>query len=439
MVRGILRIFVVLVVVAMLGAIGFFIWAKQPAIARISPPVPSDFNKTKIAKGAILASMGYCAECHTAQGGQPFAGGYPVPTPFGTIYGSNITPDPQTGIGNWSEAAFVRAMHKGIARDGAHLYPAFPYNHFTLISNEDAEAIYAYLMTRQPVRNAVQPPKLPFPLDIRMVMAGWNLLFLYTGGFRPDPNQSATWNRGAYIAEGLGHCAACHTPHNILGAEIADSQYAGGYNEGWLAPALNRSSSAPAPWTKGELAAYLGNSFVQTHGMAAGPMAGVTEDLQTLPKSDLNALATYIASFEPPPSAAKTTQAVGAANKIAYYITTAQQINHQGSATTGEAIFAGACASCHFQGGDQPFYRPVMLGFSSVTHVPSPENFIEIVLHGVQPPPGAQGRWMPPFGGALTQSQIVLLAQYVRSHFTDEPAWTNIEQTVAQIDKGAGQ
>ena len=174
---NILRVFAIFVVLMLLGAIGFFICAKQPAIARVSPPAASDFDQTTIAKGAMLASMGYCAECHTAQGGAAFAGGYPVPTPFGTIYGSNITPDPQTGIGNWSQAAFLRAMHEGVAQNGAYLYPAFPYNHFTLVSDNDAKAIYAYLMTRQPVHNVVPAPKLPFPLNIRLVLAGWNLLF----------------------------------------------------------------------------------------------------------------------------------------------------------------------------------------------------------------------------------------------------------------------
>lgn len=439
MVKVISRVLVLFVVLMLLGSLGFFIWAKQPAIARVSPPAASNFDQTTIAKGAMLASMGYCADCHTAQGGASFAGGYPVPTPFGTIYGSNITPDPQTGIGNWSEAAFLRAMHDGVARNGTYLYPAFPYNHFTLISNDDAKAIYAYLMTRQPVHNAVPAPKLPFPLNIRLVLAGWNFLFFHEGRFRPEPTQSATWNRGAYIAEGLGHCAACHTPHNALGAEMGAAAYAGGESEGWLAPALNRASPAPAPWTEDELVAYLGNGFVQTHGMAAGPMSGVTENLQTLSKSDLGALAAYIASFEPPPSRAKTAGAVAAADKTAYLITTAQQMNLRGPAGTGEAIFATACASCHFQGSDQPFYRPVAMGLSSVVHLPGPGNFIEIVLHGVQPPPGAQGRWMPPFAGVLTPNQIVLLAQYVRSHFTDAPAWTQIDQTVAQIERGEGQ
>jgi mono/diheme cytochrome c family protein len=439
MVKVISRVFALSVALVLLGALGFFIWAKQPAIARVSPPTASDFDQKTIATGAMLASMGYCAECHAAHGGAPFAGGYPIATPFGTIYGSNITPDPQTGIGNWSEAAFLRAMHDGVARNGTYLYPAFPYNHFTLISDDDAKAIYAYLMTRQPVHNAVPAPKLPFPLNIRLVLAGWNLLFFRDGRFRADPSQSAAWNRGAYIAEGLGHCAACHTPHNALGAEMGAAAYAGGESEGWLAPALNLTSPAPAPWTEDELVVYLGNGFVQTHGMAAGPMSAVTENLETLSTSDLDALATYIASLGPPPSPVQTAGAVAAADKTAYSITSAQQMNLQGPVGTGEAIFAAACASCHFQGGDQPFYRPVAMGLSSAVHLTVPDNFVAIVLHGIQPPPGAHRRSMPPFAGVLTANQIAVLAQYVRSHFTDAPAWTQIDQTVARMEKGQGQ
>ncbi|WP_419760528.1 c-type cytochrome [Acidisoma sp.] len=431
------RLFGLALLVVLLGAGGFFAWASQPAIDAAPPPPPSAFSKATVAKGALIASTGYCAECHTAPGGAPFAGGYPVATPFGTIYGSNITPDMQTGIGSWSEAAFRRAMHRGIARNGEHLYPAFPYNHFTLVSDDDVAALYAYLMTRAPANHRVPAPQLPFPLNIRLVLAGWNLLFLHEGRFQPEPKQSAAWNRGAYIAEGLGHCAACHTPHNAFGAEIASAQYAGGHSDGWLAPALNHGSPAPAPWTEDELATYFGNGFVQNHGLAAGPMQNVTENLQRLPRSDLDALATYIGSFEPPPSPGKTAEAVAAADRVAYRPATAQQMSLQGPATSGEAIYAGACASCHFLGGNQPFYRPVTSGLSSVTHAPDPDNFIQIVLHGVQPPPGAEERWMPPFAGVLTPSQIVLLAQYVRHHFTDEPAWTKVGDAVARIEKEA--
>ena len=425
--------------ILVLAVWGITLWAQRPAMPLVTPPGPASFDKATIRRGAQLASAGYCIECHTASRGQSFAGGYPVPTPFGTIYGSNITPDPESGIGRWSEAAFARALHQGIARDGSHLYPAFPYTHFTRVSDADVRAIYAYLMTLPPIHSIVPAPKLPFPLDIRLVMAGWNLLFFDAGRFKPSPGRSAEWNRGAYLAEGLGHCSACHTPRNIFGAEIRSAAYAGGQSEGWSAPALDRRSPAPAPWTRDELASYLANGFVPTHGLAAGPMAGVTRQLATLPASDVQAMATYIVSLGRPASADATAAAEAQAQKEAYHVTTAAAVAGQGPATTGPAIFAGACASCHFEGGDQPFYRPVRLGLSSVVNARDARDFVHIVMGGIQPPAGATGRWMPPFSFALTDQQIALLARYVRSHFSQKPAWTDIENAISDARKEPGE
>jgi mono/diheme cytochrome c family protein len=434
-----LRFVLGIFVVAVLAVIGFAIWAeREPSIAAIQPPPASSFDKATIARGATLAAIGDCAECHTAPGGAPLAGGYPLPTPFGTLYGSNITPDPQTGIGRWSEAAFARAMRQGINRDGSYLYPAFPYPHFTLVSDADIKAIYAFLMTRPPVRNTVPAPRLPFPLNIRPVMAAWNLLYFDAGRFKPVSSQSEAWNRGAYIAEGLGHCGACHTPLNLMGAEIKQRRYAGGAAEGWSAPALNADSPAPVPWTEKQLQTYLSARFTADHGIAAGPMMGVSRDLRGLPEADVTALAIYIVSFVPAASSTKTAQTDAAAEKAAYQVGTAEAMKQKGPATTGEAIFAGACASCHFEGGDQPFYRPVPLSMSSVVNEPTPRNLIHIVMEGIQPPSGEHGRWMPPFGMALTDQQIEQLANYVRSHFSSRPAWSDVDKMVGQIRKDGG-
>ncbi|HZD91556.1 MAG TPA: cytochrome c, partial [Pseudolabrys sp.] len=419
------RVVLGVVIVVALAVIGFVIWAEQPSIAAISPPARSTFDKATIARGATLVAMGNCAECHTSPGGKPLAGGYPVPTPFGTVYGTNITPDPQTGIGSWSEAAFARAMRQGIRRDGAHLYPAFPYTHFTKVTDADIKAIYAYLMTRPAVHHAVPAPQLPFPLDIRLVMAGWNLFFFEPGRFAPADGKSKAWNQGAYIAEGLGHCGACHSPHNWFGAEDRQNRYAGGNAEGWHAPALDGKSPAPVPWTEAQLATYLRAGFASDHGVAAGPMAGVARALQKVPTPDVTALATYIASFEPqtPGRTAKATNVAAAATtgNLAFQIATAQSMHLKGTAQTGKAIFASACASCHFAGGRQPFYRPVRLKWSSVVAAPTARNFVQVVVNGIQPPPGQRGHWMPPFGNALTNQQIIKLAQYVRSHFSGKP------------------
>src|SRR6202165_2246940 len=188
------------------GPVAAFAIAWRPAIAAIDPPVPQSFDAALVKRGRDLAALGNCNDCHTVRGGKDFAGGLPVPTPFGTIYSSNITPDSDTGIGRWPEAAFRRAMRSGVNRAGQHLYPTFPYDHFTNVSDQDDQALYAYLMTRQPVHAPARENQLPFPLDRRPVIAGWKLLFLRSPTYRPDPAQSAELNRGAYLVEGLAAC-----------------------------------------------------------------------------------------------------------------------------------------------------------------------------------------------------------------------------------------
>src|ERR1700730_6334889 len=198
------------------GAVAAFEIAWRPAIAAIDQPAPQSFDAALVKRGRDLAAIGNCTTCHTVRGGKDFAGGLPVP--FGTIFSSNITPDPETGIGRWPEAAFRRAMRSGVDRNGQHLYPTFPYDHFTNVSDEDDRALYAYLMTRQPVHAPARENQLAFPFDQRFVIAGWKLLFLRHGTYQPDPTRSAEWNRGAYLVEGLAHCGACHTPRNALRA-----------------------------------------------------------------------------------------------------------------------------------------------------------------------------------------------------------------------------
>src|SRR6478736_8208741 len=204
----------IVAVVLLAGAAAAFAIAWRPAIAAVEPPSPQSFDAALVKKGRDLAAIGNCNDCHTVRGGRNFAGGLAVPTPFGTIYSSNITPDAETGIGRWSEAAFRRAMQSGVNRDGRHLYPTFPYDHFTHVSDEDDRALYAYLMTRPPVHAPARANALAFPFDQRALVAGWKLLFLRHGSYQADATKPAAWNRGAYLVEGLAHCGACHTPRN---------------------------------------------------------------------------------------------------------------------------------------------------------------------------------------------------------------------------------
>jgi mono/diheme cytochrome c family protein len=281
------KLLIAVVALGGLGLAGFGALAWQPAIAPVVPAPAGSFAPELVAKGEALAGGGYCAACHTAKGGQAFAGGYAMATPFGVIYSTNITPDPETGIGTWSEAAFRRAIHEGVSRDGSHLFPVFSYDHFTRLSDEDVRALYAYFMTSPPVHAPAQRNAIPFPFSIRYLQAGWKLLFFRPGRFEPDREKSAEWNRGAYLALGLSHCGACHTPRNLLGAEKAGEAYGGAVIRNWIAPPLTAANPAPAPWTREELYDYLRVGTSVLHGPAAGPMSPVVQGLAALPDSDI--------------------------------------------------------------------------------------------------------------------------------------------------------
>jgi len=246
-----------------------------------------------VAKGEALSAIGHCAACHTAPGGQPFAGGYALHTPFGIIYGDNISPDAETGIGAWSPEAFTRAMREGVARDGSHLLPAFPYYAFTQLSDDDIKALYAYLMTRPAATNTVPANTIPAPLRIRALQEGWKILFFRSARFRPNPSKSAEWNRGAYLANALSDCSGCHTPRNVLGGEEGGHPYAGWLIEGWIAPALTDTNPSPVPWTQQELFTYLRTGVTPLHGATSSPMALAISralDLPLVPDYDVRAI-----------------------------------------------------------------------------------------------------------------------------------------------------
>jgi mono/diheme cytochrome c family protein len=278
-------------------ALGGFAWTWRPAIAPISASERPSVDEQTYRRGAELAAIGDCNVCHVGDSGKAYAGGRAIPTPFGTIFATNITPDMETGIGGWSEAAFQRAMHEGVDRQGRQLYPAFPYDHFTKTTNDDIHALYAFLMSQPAVRNAIPANELAFPLNFRPTIAGWKILFFRDAPLQKDDSKSEEWNRGRYLVEGLGHCGSCHTPRNILGAEKQSSAYAGGVAEGWDAPPLNTNSYAPQRWTADQLAEYLSTGWHRLHGAAAGPMADVTDNLAKASTQDVRAMAGYIASL----------------------------------------------------------------------------------------------------------------------------------------------
>jgi mono/diheme cytochrome c family protein len=418
---------VAVVLIAGVAAAFAVVW--RPAIAAIAPPAPASFDPALVKRGRELAAIGNCNDCHTVRGGVSFAGGLPVPTPFGTIYSSNITPDPETGIGRWPEAAFRRAMRSGVDRDGQHLYPTFPYDHFTNVSDEEDAALYAFLMTRPAVHAPARANQLPFPLDRRVVVAGWKLLFLRRGTYQPDPSKSAEWNRGAYLVEGLAHCGACHTPRNGLGAERPTAQFAGGDVDNWQAYAINAQSPAPIPWTSDALFSYLRNGWQADHGAARGPMAEVVSNLSQVNESDVRAIATYMADVfgKPTPDRIQHGEAVLAKAKSQ----AAEKPAAAAGNAAGAAIYASACATCHESERALP-YGGVHLGLSTALSGPDARNAANIILSGVRPVAGERSPIMPGFAASMNDGQVAALLQFLRARFSNQPPWTGVEKTVAE-------
>ncbi|WPG37978.1 molybdopterin cofactor-binding domain-containing protein [Variovorax sp. EBFNA2] len=399
----------------------------RSAIAPVSLTAPV-YSQSTIERGRVLAALGDCAVCHTAPGGAPNAGGRAMDTPFGTLYTTNLTPDAETGLGRWSFSAFQRAMREGVSRDGHHLYPAFPYTAFAKTSDDDLQALYAYFMAMPAVRAETPKSELKSPFNLRPLMAGWNALFHDPAPLQPVPTQSAEWNRGAYLVNGLGHCGACHTPRNALGAEQGGSAYlSGAMVDGWEAPALTQLSKAAVPWDTDALYRYLRNGHSPRHGIAGGPMAEVVRELAQVPDDDVRAMAVYLGSFNPEP--------------VAQPQALAQQAVDNAARTQGQLLgpaqrmFDSACASCHHDGDG-----PTLLGVNTPLALNSsltstrPDNLLRTILDGVRAPAHRDIGFMPAFRDALDDRQIADLAGYMRARFApQEAAWPNLPADVARV------
>jgi mono/diheme cytochrome c family protein len=416
------RILIGVVVVLLVGCVGIS-W--RPAVAPVSPPSADSFAPTLVALGGQLAAAGNCAGCHTVAGGPAYGGGLGLETGFGLAYSTNITPDPQTGIGNWSEEAFTRAMREGVDREGSHLLPAFPYTHFTKLTDGDVKALYAFFMTRPAVVAPDRVNTIKFPFNVRALQAGWKLLFFDRGVYQTVSGKSEAWNRGAYLAEGITHCAACHTPRNRFGAEQGNAAYAGAPFDGWLAPPLNAANPAPMPWTQQDLYDYLRSGESETHGVAAGVMASVVHDgLAKLPDADLQALATYFADGNGSAARAPTAAA-------ALTLASSRRLVDAGRETEpGANLYLSACASCHYSPAAKPPAVQGSLALSTTLTADDPANFIQTVMHGVGGA-GTPGPYMPGFALALTDNDIALLASYLRRTRSDQPAWANLPAAIA--------
>ena len=407
-------------------------YAWHPAIQPSTQRSQSSFDLDVVRRGSELALLGDCKTCHTASGGRPFAGALAMLTPFGTLYSTNITPDPSTGIGLWSEDAFVRALRKGVDREGRHLYPAFPYDHYTLTSDLDAKALYAFLMTREPVISTAPPNELVFPLNVRLVLAGWKLLFFREGRLAADPTKDETWNRGRYLVEGLGHCGACHSPRNIAGAEERSDALKGGEAEGWHAYALGPASQAPIPWTEEALTQYLAEGYHREHGVARGSMAPVVENLATVPRRDVAAMARYLATLGAgpgSPGAALQKELTGPGKQP--QSAGAQAPTPAGSNDSGARIYATACASCHEGGRPVPF-GGLHLSLSTGVAGESPENLVNVILQGLPAQGGVARPIMPGFASILDDRQVIDLVTHLRARFGQKPSWPSVEDAIRE-------
>jgi mono/diheme cytochrome c family protein len=382
---------------------------------------------SSIERGRYLAAAGDCAACHTAQGGQPYAGGRAIPTPFGTLYSTNITPDKETGIGNWTPDDFYKAMHDGIRADGKHLYPAFPYPWYTKLTRRDIDDLKAFLDTLEPARAENKPVALPWPFSVREVMAGWNALFFDKGEYRPDPQQSPEWNRGAYLVQGLGHCGACHTPKNMAGGLKKKERLEGGYGEHWYATSLtNDVRDGLGDWSVEDIARYL-RSGQNAKAAATGPMAEVIENsTQHLSDADLRAIATYLKSM---PGSGEEKAPETDKQRIA----------------RGQGLYVDQCAGCHMEdGAGQAEAFPPLKG-NAVVQAKDPATMLQMIVDGARVAATAShptGLAMPAFGWKLSDQDIADLASYLRGAWGNRAApvsASDVKDTRERVAKAAGK
>jgi mono/diheme cytochrome c family protein len=368
-----------------------------------------------IARGEYLARAADCAACHNAPNGKRFAGGLPFKLPFGTIYSTNITPDPETGIGHWSDDDFVRAMHRGIAPGGRYLYPAFPYTSFTAISRDDVLAIKAYLLSLPPEHVANKDNSLSFPFNQRWGMAFWNLLFLNDRRFAPDPAQSAAVNRGAYLATALGHCGECHTPRNAAYGLESNQEFAGEVQQGWHAYNITSDKRyGVGAWSDAQLASYLSSAHAEGRGSAAGPMAEAVENsLQYLTSEDVRALIAFLRTI----AAQKSRDEVNSAQAPSTLSDADASRPKVPRDELGRHIFEGACVNCHQYNGDgrQTSYASLIGGRAAAD--PDGANMMQLMLSGAKYRFKDQNVYMPPFGTGYSDAELAAVANYVIAQF----------------------
>jgi mono/diheme cytochrome c family protein len=382
-----------------------------------SPDASGPAANTLIARGKYLATAGNCVTCHSRGGAVPFSGGLPFETPFGTIYSSNITPDPEVGIGSWTSADFTRAMRYGVAPNGRHLFPVFPYIAFTKVADDDVTAIYAYLQTIRPSKYS--PPSNGLFFDQRWAISVWNELYFTPGRFTADASKSSEWNRGAYLVEGLGHCGSCHTPRNFLMAEKSSHAFAGGRLRAgvsgeqigtWSAANLTSARDGLAAWSVDDLVKYL-STGVSRRGGTFGPMNEVVmNSTMQLTREDVRAIAVYLKGLPNLEIAGDTPPA---------------------QAKPGEAVYTEHCESCHLASGRGGMFGGPPLAGSAVVQTEDPATLINVILYGpAVPSPVSLGGWetMKPYKDVLSNAEVASVSNYIRG------TWSNRGRPISADD-----
>jgi mono/diheme cytochrome c family protein len=383
--------------------------------------VPADFQAADdLARGKYLTEAADCEACHTVEGGQPFAGGRPFDTDFGTLYSPNITPDKETGIGAWSDADFLKAVHEGIGKDGKNLYPAFPYAAYTYLTDQDVLAIKAYLFSLAPVKNTAPENTLRAPYNNRGLMKIWASLYNPKERFQPVADKSPSWNRGAYLVEALGHCGDCHTPRTALQALDNRRKFAGGMAEGWRAYNLSSDKeSGIGTWTQEDMEQYLKTGHSANRGSAFGPMAqAVHLSFQKLTPSDVSAIVEYVRSVPPVSTPDLPAPKLEPAPEHPSEGVTADDQNPK-----GHAIFASMCAGCHSWTGVNDFVPHSTLTGTRAVNDPTATNVALAVLKGASTlPPSGDIAVMPAFGQAWSDDEIAAVSNYVVARFGATPS-----------------
>ena len=398
--------------------------------------VPAELAQASpVKRGEYLARAADCLVCHTAPGGKDFAGGLGFKLPFGTLYSTNITPDKDTGIGNYSDQDFLNAVHRGVRRDGARLYPAMSFTSYTYMTDADALAIKAYLFSLAPVRAAAPENTLVFPFNQRWGMAFWSALFNPDTRFEPDTAQSPEWNRGAYLAEALLHCGECHTPRNLAFALDNRKKFGGAVAAGWRAYNISSDKGTGiGAWRDDELVSYLSTGHAAGRGTASGPMGeAVDQSLSQLAPEDIRAVVAYLRTVPP----------IVSTDLPATLAPPAPASHKDGGGTPdprGKMVFQGACVSCHgWTGTGEGAITPFAM-LTGVRAVNDPEaiNVAQIVISGTKRhvPEGAIS--MPAFGSIYSNAEIAAVTNYVTARFGSKPSRLTA-QDVAELRKQASQ